>query len=204
MVEVIKDPKTKPKKICCCIYWLAKECVLKILRIKFWSKCMVSTWWALCGWWVQTERSSERKWRTVSAPWTHRKMGKEECFSDCILYELDIRYNHDFVNTWMFTCMFIKWITGKNMIWTCIKLSLCYVAGILEKELISLSIKDIETIKEVPDIVKKDLKASITDAKDTERFVIWLTAQRLPLNLIQRYEYQYACSAGMLWFYSNF
>lgn len=66
-----------------------------------------------------------------------------------------------------------------------------YVAGILEKELISLSIKDIETIKEVPDIVKKDLKASITDAKDTERFVIWLTAQRLPLNLIQRYEYQY-------------
>lgn len=62
-----------------------------------------------------------------------------------------------------------------------------YVAGILEKELISLSIKDVETIKEVPDIVKQDLKASITDAKDTERFVIWLTAQRLPLNLIQRY-----------------
>lgn len=104
----------------------------------------------------------------------------------------------------MFTCMFRKWITGKNLIWTCIKLSLCYVAGILEKELISLSIKDVETIKGVPDIVKKDLKASITDAKDTERFVIWLTAQRLPLNLIHRYEYQYACSAGMLWFYSNF
>lgn len=100
--------------------------------------------------------------------------------------------------------MFRKWITGKNVIWTCIKLFLRYVAGILEKELISLSIKDIETIKEVPDIVKKDLKASITDAKDTERFVIWLTAQRLPLNLIQRYKYQYACSAGMLWFYSSF
>lgn len=59
-------------------------------------------------------------------------------------------------------------------------------AGILEKELISLSIKDIETIKEVPDTLKQDLKAFITNAKDTERFVIWLTAQRLPLNLIQR------------------
>lgn len=59
----------------------------------------------------------------------------------------------------------------------------------MEKELISLSIKDIETIKEVPDTLKQDLKAFITNAKDTERFVIWLTAQRLPLNLIQRYEY---------------
>lgn len=76
-----------------------------------------------------------------------------------------------------------------------------YVAGILEKELISLSIKDIETIKEVPDIVKQDLTASITDARKTERFVTWLTAQRMPLNLIQRYEYQFACSAGRLWFY---
>lgn len=59
----------------------------------------------------------------------------------------------------------------------------------MEKELISLSIKDIETIKEVPDTLKQDLKAFITNAKDTERFVIWLTAQRLPLNLIQKYEY---------------
>lgn len=50
--------------------------------------------------------------------------------------------------------MFRKWIIGKNVIWICIKLFLRYVVGILEKELILLSIKDIEIIKEVLDIVK--------------------------------------------------
>lgn len=70
--------------------------------------------------------------------------------------------------------MFRKWIIGKNVIWICIKLFLRYVVGILEKELILLSIKDIEIIKEVLDIVKKDLKVFIIDVKDIEWFVIWL------------------------------
>lgn len=40
------------------------------------------------------------------------------------------------------------------LIGICIKFFLRYVVGILEKELILLSIKDVEIIKEVLDIVK--------------------------------------------------
>jgi hypothetical protein len=66
------------------------------------------------------------------------------------------------------------------------KFNLGFVVGILEKQLDSLNLKDVDNIKDVPETTKQNLKMFITQTRDAEKLTVWLRDQRLHIDLIQR------------------